>query len=63
MPEGKKHWGGALVKVGQNLPPEVGIGLTDLPNIGGATSPPAPPPVHASLFLIMLEGKINTKYK
>ena len=24
-------------------PPPVGIGLTDLPNIGGASGPPAPP--------------------
>ena len=34
----------------------VGIGLTDLPNIGGASGPPAPPPtpVLASLNYIQL---------
>ena len=26
-----------------NLPSPVGIGLTDLPNIGGASGPPGPP--------------------
>ena len=28
---------------GDNLPSPVGIGLTDLPNIGGASGPPGPP--------------------
>ena len=28
---------------GHNLPPLVEIGLTDLPKIGGAMAPPAPP--------------------
>ena len=37
MPEDEKLWGGAMVKVGIICPPPVGIGLTDLPNIGGAT--------------------------
>ena len=34
----------AVVKGGQNLPPLVGIGITDLPNIGrgGGAIPPAP---------------------
>ena len=32
-----------LVKGGQNLPTMVGIGLTGLPNIGGASGPPGPP--------------------
>ena len=32
-----------LVKGEQNLPPMVGIGLTSLPNIGGASGPPGPP--------------------
>ena len=27
---------------GDNLPSPVGIGLTDLPNIGGALAPPVP---------------------
>ena len=43
MPEGEKHWWVPLVKGGQNLPPMVRIGLTDLPNIGGASGPPGPP--------------------
>jgi hypothetical protein len=28
---------------GDNLPSPVEIGLTDLPNIGGASGPPGPP--------------------
>ena len=32
-----------LVIGGDNLPSPVGIGLTDLPNIGGASGPPGPP--------------------
>ena len=28
---------------GHNLPPLVGIGLTELPDSGGAKAPPAPP--------------------
>ena len=35
---------------GDNLPSPVVIGLTDLPNIGGASGPPGPP-VLASLIL------------
>ena len=38
-----KKFGGPVVKGGQNLPLLVGIGLTDLPNIGGASGPPGPP--------------------
>ena len=41
-----------MVIGGDNLPSPVGIGLTDLPNIGGASGPPAPP-VPAPLMLIM----------
>ena len=37
MPEGEKHWGVPVVIGGDNLPSPVGIGLTDLPNIGGAS--------------------------
>ena len=38
-----------VAKGGQNLLPLVGIGLTDLQNIGGATGPPTAPSVPASL--------------
>ena len=42
--------GRPVVKGGQNMPLLVGIGLTDLPNIGGQTLPPPPtPPFPASL--------------
>ena len=34
MPEGKKTWV-QVVKIGQNLPPLVVIGLTDMPKIWG----------------------------
>ena len=35
--------GGPVVIGGDNLPSPVGIGLTDPPNIGGASGPPGPP--------------------
>ena len=35
--------GGPVVIGGDNLPSPVGIGLTDLLNIGGASGPPGPP--------------------
>ena len=44
MPEGEKHWGLPIVIGGDNLPSPVEIGLTDLPNIRGASGPPAGPP-------------------
>ena len=45
MPEGEKNWGFMpVVKGGHNLPPLVGIGLTDLPNIWGGAMPLRPPP-------------------
>ena len=36
MPEGEKTLGVPVVIGGDNLPSPVGIGLTDLANIGGA---------------------------
>ena len=45
MPEGKKLWEGGPVVLGwDNLPSTVGIGLTDLPNIGGGELLPLLPP-------------------
>ena len=38
-----KTLGGPVLMVGIICPPPVGIGLTDLPNIGGASGPPGPP--------------------
>ena len=38
-----KKLGVPVVIDGDNLPSPVGIGLTDLPNIGGASGPPGPP--------------------
>ena len=38
---------------GDNLPSPVGIGLTDLLNMGGAVAPLAPP-LPASLLLLLL---------
>ena len=35
--------GGHVVLGGDNVPPLVEIGLTDLPKSGGARAPPAPP--------------------
>ena len=43
MPEGEKHGGVPVAIGGDNLPSPFGIGLTDLPNIGGASGPPGPP--------------------
>ena len=39
---------------GDNLPSTVGIGLTDLPNIGGGPGGPLPPLVPASLLELSL---------
>ena len=44
-----KNIGVPVVIDGDNLPSQVRIGLTDLPNIEAASCPPAPPPVPASL--------------
>ena len=49
-----KTLGVPLVIGGDNLPSPVGIGLTDLPNIGGTV---APPPVPASLGLITIHKR------
>ena len=38
-----KNIEGAVVIGGDKLPSPVQIGLTDLPNIGGASGPPGPP--------------------
>ena len=43
MLEGEKHRGVPVVIGGDNLPSPVGIGLTDLPNIGWGQWPPWPP--------------------
>ena len=42
MSEGEKNWG-ASSKGWADSAPLVGIGLTDLTNIGGASDPPGPP--------------------
>ena len=65
MPEGEKNWGFMpVVKGGHNLPPLVGIGLTDLPNIWGGAMPlrPSPHPVPASLHLICLNKHVLINY-
>ena len=52
-----KNIGGWPVVIGgDNLPSPVGIGLTDLPNIGGPSGPPGPL-VPASLYKIPSESK------
>ena len=51
MPEGEKHWGGAVVIGGENLPSRVRIGLTDLQNIGGASGPPGHPGSGTTAFI------------
>ena len=42
--------GGLVVMDGDNVPPLVEIGLTDLPKTGGALAPPAPPLVTALTY-------------
>ena len=49
MPEGEKTLGVPVVISGYNQPSPVGIGLTDLPNIGGGAVTPLAPLVLASL--------------
>ena len=43
MPEGIKLWGPVVI-AGDNLPFSVGIGLTDMPNIGVPVAPTGDPP-------------------
>ena len=43
-PQGLKIWGGHIVLGGDNVPPLVEIGLTDLPKSGRGHVPPRPPP-------------------
>ena len=50
-----------VVKGGQNLPTLDGIGLTDLPNIGGELPSPPGPPVLASLYTDLLSCTIQSK--
>ena len=38
-----ENLGGHIVLGVNNVPPQVEIGLTDLPKSGGARAPPAPP--------------------
>ena len=45
---------------GDNLPSAVGIGLTDLPNIGGASGPPGPPGSGTTVLTIHLLIKVLT---
>ena len=58
-----KTLGVPVVIGGDNLPSPVGIGLTDLPNIGGGSVAPLAPPVPASLHrylqLYLLAGGVN----
>ena len=45
---------------GNNLPSPVGIGLTDLPNIGETSGPPGPPvPASLDYIGIMMQEKFN----
>ena len=52
MPEGEKTLGVSVAIGGDNLPSPVGIGLTDLPNIGEVSGP-----VPASLKNIHFRGE------
>jgi hypothetical protein len=51
-----KNLGVPVVNGGQNLPSLVGIGLTDLPNIGGPVPPPVPPVPASLLYRVGLWG-------
>ena len=56
--------GGPVVIGGDNLPSLVGIGLTDLPNIGEASGPPGPPGsgiTARSCHLILMPGPCSGK--
>ena len=48
----KKHSTTTLLFGGHNLPPLDEIGLTDLPKIGGAMEPPAPPGTTGLIFYV-----------
>ena len=65
MPEGEKMWGASSNR-GIICPPPVGIGLTDLPNIGGpvASLPPASLKyqyIHHSFLVYYFAQAINEK--
>ena len=46
-----KNLGGLVVLGGDNVPPLVEIGLTDLTKTGGAKAPLAPPPGDGPAFI------------
>ena len=46
-----KNIGVPVVIGGDNLPSLVGIGLIDLPNIGGVSGPPGPPGSGTTAYL------------
>ena len=56
-----KNPGGHIVLGGDNVPPLVEIGLTDLPKSGGARAPPAPPlatGLGSQLLLVIWDFKV-----
>ena len=57
-----KNLGGHIVLGGDNLPPLVEIGLTDLPKSGGARAP-RPPRLRRACYLNDLKEKMRTRKK
>ena len=45
--------GGLVILCGENVPPLVEIGLTDLPKTGGGLEPPQPPPLRQTCIVSM----------
>ena len=58
-----KILGVPVVIGGDNLPSQVGIGLIDLPNIGGGANGPPGPPVPASLIIPLLSSIPDSIYR
>ena len=58
-----ENLGGLVVQGGDNVPPLVEIGLTDLPKTGGLKPPPSSPLHATALCLVFLQEKKNLIYK
>ena len=48
---------------GDNLPPPVGIGLTELPNSGGAKAPPASPLTTALVLGVLYQTFKSSEFE
>ena len=57
-----ENLGGRVVLGGDNVPPLVEIGLTDLPKTGGAYAPPLPPPLKHAWYVYGTPEKMRAAW-